>query len=478
MRRRGSIVAPIILILIGGLFLANNLRPDIPMLEFLGRYWPFILIAWGLIRLLEILIWAIRGKPLPANGVSAGEWVLVFFLTVLGTGLHAFHTRVGWPPIHLGRRGVEMFGEVYDYTIDEKKVTSGKGRRLVLDHLRGNVRIIGSDLADVRVVGRKTVRALSRDAADAADRLTPMEVIEEGDAIVVRTNQNRAADERFVTADLEIGVPRSFSVEARGRDGDIDVNDLQGTLEVDSDRAGVRIQNVGGNVRVNVRRSDIVRATDVKGEVQVQGRGGDVELDNIQGQVIIDGSWTGELHFRNLAKPLRYQGMQAELQIPRIIGEVRIGRGFFQGESLQGPMVLRGRNKGCCDVRLTDFNSALELDVQRGDIELRPNLPLPKMDVEVRNGNVDLMLPEKSKFTLRARVEKGEVENQFGDPLRSFEENRGGAITGSVGDGPAITISSARGRISVRKADATALGSPLKQSPLTPEPPPPIKRSE
>ena len=44
---RSSIVGPIILILIGALFLANNLRPDIPMLEFLGRFWPFLLIAWG-----------------------------------------------------------------------------------------------------------------------------------------------------------------------------------------------------------------------------------------------------------------------------------------------------------------------------------------------------------------------------------------------------------------------------------------------
>ena len=42
-----------------GLFLANNLRPDIPMLEFLGRFWPFLLIAWGAVRLVEILIWTV-----------------------------------------------------------------------------------------------------------------------------------------------------------------------------------------------------------------------------------------------------------------------------------------------------------------------------------------------------------------------------------------------------------------------------------
>ena len=86
---RSSIVGPIILILIGGLFLANNLRPDIPMLEFLGRFWPFMLIAWGAVRLIEILIWTVRGKPLPVNGISGGEWFLVIFLSLIGTGLYA-----------------------------------------------------------------------------------------------------------------------------------------------------------------------------------------------------------------------------------------------------------------------------------------------------------------------------------------------------------------------------------------------------
>jgi hypothetical protein len=468
MKRRGSIIAPIILILIGLLFMANNLRPDIPMLEFLGRYWPFLLIGWGLVRLLEILVWAVQGKPLPANGVSAGEWVLVFFLTLLGTGLHVFHTKVGWPPPHIRMRGIEVFGEAFDYTLEEKKIAAGKAKRVILENIRGNARINGSDTPEVRVVGRKTVRSLSREAANETDRLTILELVEQGDAIIIRTNQNRAPEERYVTADLEIVVPKSYSVETRGRDGDIEINDLQGGIEVDSDRAGVRVQNIAGNVRVNVRRSDVVRATNVQGEVDLKGRGQDVELDDIKGQVTIDGSWGGELQFRNLAKPLRYQGVQAELQIERVTGEARLGRGFLNGDSLQGPIVLRGRSKGCCDVRLGDFTSSLNLEVERGDVELRPGVPLPKMDVNVRNGEVDLFLPATAKFNLRARVEKGEVENDYGDPLRTTDEDRGGTLTANTGNGPAIVVNMQRGNVRVRKAE-----DPLPpNSPLTPQPPP------
>src|SRR3954447_19406954 len=111
--RLGWIFVPIILIFLCAPLLAYNLRPDIPMLEFLGRYWPFLLIAWGFIRLVEIFIWAVRGKALPTNGVSGGEWFLVVFLSLVGTGLYTFHTRVGWPPARFRMHGIEMFGEAF-----------------------------------------------------------------------------------------------------------------------------------------------------------------------------------------------------------------------------------------------------------------------------------------------------------------------------------------------------------------------------
>lgn len=464
--KRGSIVAPIILILVGALFLASNLRPDIPMLEFLGRYWPFLLIGWGFVRLVEIVIWAARGKPLPASGVSGGEWVLVVFLSLIGSGLYAFHTTVGWPPTKIRMRGIEVFGEAFDYSIEEKRTPAAKSTRLILENLRGHARITGADVTEVRVSGRKTVRSLSREAADEVNRTTVLDVETQGDSILVRTNQNRVREERYVTADLEITVPRGMSVQARGRDGDFDVNDLQGAVEIDSDRAGIRLQNIGGNVKINVRRSDLVRGHTLKGDVDLQGRGNDIELESVEGQVMVDGSWSGDLQFRHLAKPLRYQGTQAEMQVERVNGEVRLGRGHMNGESLAGPVILRGRNKGCCDVELSDFTNSLDLTLDRGDIDLRPAVPTPKVRVELGNGNIHLAMPKEAKFSLRANVEKGEIENDYGPPLRLDDERRGASLSGSVGEGAEISIVSERGTITVRKAEEAP-----PRSPLTPQPP-------
>ncbi len=82
--RRTSFVAPILLIVIGGLFLARNVYPEMPLLDWVSRYWPLILIGWGLLRIVEIVSWAASSKPLPRRGLSGGEWVLIVFLCLFG----------------------------------------------------------------------------------------------------------------------------------------------------------------------------------------------------------------------------------------------------------------------------------------------------------------------------------------------------------------------------------------------------------
>ncbi len=111
--KRSSIVAPLLLIAIGGLFLARNLYPDIPLLDYLARYWPFLLIVWGVMRLAEVLFWAATDRPIPVRGVSGGEWVLIILLCVVGSSVHAVHgwsrTNTWWPR-NMVVGGLDMFG--------------------------------------------------------------------------------------------------------------------------------------------------------------------------------------------------------------------------------------------------------------------------------------------------------------------------------------------------------------------------------
>src|SRR5438105_2067732 len=117
--RRTSVVAPLLLIGIGALFLARNLYPDLQLLDFLARYWPYLLIFWGSLRLVEVLVWSATDKPLPSRGVSGGEWALVIFLCIFGSTVNTVRgiSTNNWWPRNFMVGGLDVFGESYEYPI-------------------------------------------------------------------------------------------------------------------------------------------------------------------------------------------------------------------------------------------------------------------------------------------------------------------------------------------------------------------------
>jgi DUF4097 and DUF4098 domain-containing protein YvlB len=446
--RPRSVTGPLILILIGALFLARNLWQEIPLFDLLSRYWPFILIAWGVLRLVEVLAEAARSKPLPSGGLSGGEVALIILLCIVGSGMYAANRHgVHFPAF--GTTGLEMFGEQYDYHATSQKPAKG-AVHVRFDNLRGNVRVTGSDDQEVKVDEHKMIRAFNKTDADQADHQTALEIVMDGDKIVVRTNQENASHARRISCDLEVTVPRGATIEGRGSYGDYDITDIAGGVDIESGNAGVRLTNIGGNAKVALQRSDIVRAVGVKGDVAIEGKGADVELENITGQVTINGSYSGTLQFKNLAKPLHLESPNTDLRVAQVPGTITMDLGDFTASNLIGPVRLVTRSK---DIHIEDFTQSIELETERGDIDLKPGkMPLAKIDARSRSGNIDLELPESAKFELRASTSRGEARNEFGTPIETATAGQGASLKGKVGQGPVLTLTTDRGAVTVKKS--------------------------
>jgi DUF4097 and DUF4098 domain-containing protein YvlB len=477
--RRGSVIGPLILIGIGIAFLIRNVWPEIPILDFLARNWPYVLIAWGGLRLVELFTWQASGKPLPVSGVSGGEWTLVVFLCIFGMSLFQFSRRDGWwSPARLRVGGWEMLGDSFDFNYAMKNLKApSKTPKIVIESFRGDAQITGTDSDDIRVGGRKSVRAFDNNEANKSDQDSPLEVVTQGDQVIIRLNQERANSRSRITSRIEIAVPRGSSIDARGRYGDFDVRDINGLVEIYSENAGVRLDNIGGNVKVDLRRSDIIRAIGVKGDIELKGRGDDVELENIAGTVIVNGAYSGTVQLRNLAKPVRYEGLNVDFQFEKVPGEVRSTISNLHASNVVGPIRINASKAK--DIDLSDFTQSVDITLDRGDIDLRPGrLPLSKVNASTKNGQIEIAIPEKAKFEIKATASRGEVSNDYGDSLRvEGEERRGQTLTGVVGGpgGPSIVLQTSRGAVTVRKGEAL-LGPSAPLSPMNPPSPPSAPR--
>ncbi len=450
MRSRGTVTGPLVLIAVGVLFLLHAISPNFQIGEILVQYWPYFLILWGVIQLIEVSTRFAFNRPIPVNGISGGGWLLVVIICI--AGLTAFEMRrpdTWWRRAGF-ERGVEAFGDGHEYSFNRIGKTAGRAPRIVIESFRGDAKVVGADTTEVTVGGHKVVRAFDAHEAEHADKQTPVEVLVQGNTVTIRCNQDRAGSQTPVTTDLDISVPSGSSIEAAGALGDIDLSSITGDVDVSSENAGVRLQDITGNVKVDTRRSDLIRCANVKGSVDLRGHGTDVELEKIGGQVTVSGDYTGSVSLRDLAQPVRVQSMRTELNVQRVVGEIRFDRGSLNVQNVVGPLTLSTR---ATDVSLDGFTNGLDLTVDKGDIDLRPGrLPLGKMVVQTRSGNIELALPYTANFALNATTDRGEIDNQFGEALKQRTEGRGARLEGSIVDGPDLNLTTKRGSITVRKA--------------------------
>ncbi|HEX2711086.1 MAG TPA: DUF5668 domain-containing protein, partial [Candidatus Acidoferrales bacterium] len=97
-RRRRSIFGGLLLILLGALLLLHNLRGYFPdLLGLFSRWWPVLLILWGLAKLYDHLMAQRTGQAAPRT-ISRGDVLLVILMVALVGSVAAherFHGRDG-----------------------------------------------------------------------------------------------------------------------------------------------------------------------------------------------------------------------------------------------------------------------------------------------------------------------------------------------------------------------------------------------
>lgn len=468
MRPRGSISGPIIIILIGVVFLIHALHPELRVFDFIALYWPYLLILWGVLAFLEVTIRYARGAPIPVNGVSGASWFLIVLICLAGASMFEFHEPGHWwSNTDWGRGFDETFlGDDHEFAIDPIQKSVGSAPHIVIESFRGDAKVTGSDTNVVAVSGHKSIRSVEISEANRANRVTPVEIIVRGNTVTIRCHQDQASSRALVTSNLDISVPKGASLQATGTSGDFDISSLAGDIDLSSANAGVHIDDVGGSVKVDTRQSDVVRCTNVKGTVNLRGHGADVEVTKAGGEVDVSGDYSGTVSLRELTNPVRVENMRTVFSVQSVPGEIRLDRGSFNAENIVGPVKLTAHST---DVSVDGWQNGLDLSVDRGDIDLRPgHLPLSEMVVHTRSGNIELAIPDNAKFQLTASTDHGDINNEFDAALKEQTSGAGARLEGVVGGGPDLNLTTERGSITLRKSSPSKMpGFPSAGSDVT-----------
>jgi DUF4097 and DUF4098 domain-containing protein YvlB len=460
-----------VLIAIGVIFLLGNMHylNWASLHHYFARYWPALLILWGLIKLLEH--WQDIRAGVPSRGIGAGGVLLIIFLVLFGMGFTATD-RINWNALRSeadfdGDFG-GLFGNSYNFSSTvEQPFAVGNELRIVSD--RGDVVVNTWTEPKIKIAVRKRVVADNEEEGKKIDGQTQPTFTTAGNLVTLNANTGGAGN-KAVASDLEIFVPAKGSVDISTRRGDIRMSGREGSVVTNS-HGDVTISDHNGSVNVTLRRGS-VRLSNIKGEVVLDGRVDDTNISDVSGMVRLSGEFFGQMNLAKLAKGVTFRSSRTDMALARLDGDLTLASGDLRANSIVGPMHVATRAK---DIHLEDVSGNLKVDNSNGMVEFRAGKNLGDVDISNRRGTLQVTLPKNAAFQVDARAQRGEIETDF-PSIQVKSEHNSQYATGTVGSGgPQLRLNNEHGDVQIRQSSGAQVIPPSPPSPATPPPPKPPK---
>jgi DUF4097 and DUF4098 domain-containing protein YvlB len=464
---------PVILIILGLIFLLGNLR--LISWKHIGlwfaHYWPLLLILWGVLKLVEY--YRAKREGAVAPGLGAGGVVLLIFLIIGGLAASQIAnvdlSGMG-DDFDIGDSHIPFLGESFDF---DDQVTqdfpAGAAVKIVND--RGAVNVNVSNGNKIEINTTKKIRSDSKDEAEKWNEQTKPQVTVSGNLVTINANTKGAGDHP-VTVDMNVSIPRKAALTIAAQRGDINVTGRDGNVEIADQRGDVSVEDINGDVTLNMDHSAVnmghssVRVSQVSGDVAVQGKSNDVSIADVKGAVKINGDVSDGLKLSKIGKSVNFKSSRTDLEFSRLAGDLDLDSDSLHGDNVVGPIRLSTRSKDISlesvsgDVRIQDENSGVQVGLKASG----------NVQIDNRNGDITVGVPDKVGFKVEARSRGGEVQADFpGVNVTNTDED--GKASGTFGNGSIhLVLNSEHGNISVHKRETESAQS-MPEVPAPPKPP-------
>jgi DUF4097 and DUF4098 domain-containing protein YvlB len=466
--RRRSFAGPLVLIILGLVFLLGNLH----MISWarlgtlFAHYWPLLLILWGVVKLIEHQ--QAHREGVPARGIGAGGVFLVIFIVVCGL-MATQAARFNWAELrdnmNIDDKDLDnIFGETFNFDDHLEMAIPPAITSLRVSDEHGAVHVTPSNDNKITVLVRKHVGAESQSDADNYNAQTKPLLTASG-ALLTLDAKTQAAGDHSVQSDLDISIPRKMTLQITSRRGDVSVTGIEGEVDINNQHGDVSVEDITGNVKLNLEKSS-AKVEQISGDVHIDGRLNEVSVTDVKGAAQFDGEFQESVKLARIGKSVSFKSSRTDLEFSRIDGDLDLDSDDLHADQITGPLHLSTRSK---EIRLENVSGDVRVQDENGGIEVSMR-SLGNVQIDSRNGDIHLSVPDKAGFHLEARTRDGEIQSDFPE-LKIDNDDHESKATGSVGNGSShIVLNNEHDGIEIRKASARAALAP-PAPPATPAKP-------
>ena len=428
-RRHGSIFWSLILISIGLLFLLNNLHLDIRPWQIIAKYWPLLIIFWGLSKLAGYF----SSDEDPAAGqrslLTGGDVVLLLFLLILGSVVTKAVTRDFWPGAHFGIDTGEFDsdswdagGESHAFIEERSQPVSKKVKSLELSNLYGSVEVNTHNAEEIRVKLEKRVKSKDENKAKETADLVKLRIEPKGTGYIISTNREELDElkKEGLKTNLSVWVPKSMALTLSNMYGPITVDKVAGNHKLTNGYGDVTMREVDGSVRVE-NKYGAVNLSGISGDCDIESKEGTIDLTDIGGKTQIDHGY-GSVVLKKMKGAVILAHRYGKLECNELDSTLTVNGRYVEveGNNIKGDVQI---NTSYRNVDLENVAGSIQIQGKHGDVNISSDqAPNKAIVVDGEYSGVTINLPGESRFVF-------DGYSKFGKMISGFETIAGGTST-------------------------------------------------
>lgn len=450
-RHPRSPVGGMLIVAVGGILLAANLRGERSFLQIFGQYWFFLLMALIIGRVLWQYTHRIEdGKRPRAFSIGA-----IFLMVLLAGGglasnyLSKNRQYLNGVEIKLSRLG--FLG--HDFTVENTTpatLTLTPESRLLVGNFNGDVLVSGSSDAVPTARLIKRIRANNQEEANQIAQHIKLQIAESGRNLQFSVMADDVQHDYSSTLMIQLPTKSSTGIEANGVNGKIKLTALHGDhllrdisrVEIADNIGKVKIERLRDSAELT-RIQGEVNLTDARGNVTFQEVSGAINLDVRGGNVTIEQS-SGPVQARLTDTRLTVNKLAANASMPggaqpvlklseaansrislqEIKGSIIINasRTHIEAEDIIGDLTINNTSER---VQIRRINGALKINSENSVLAIEEvngstEIEATKNDVTIRgftgpvnvtttSGAINLITEEKLAGNIKAISERGRI---------------------------------------------------------------------
>ena len=273
---------------------------------------------------------------------------------------------------------ISLLAEKFDFdgmryrgeTVKEYKI-SEKGS-LVMDNIRGDIKIVGEARNNIQISERFSINAYSESDAEKIYNDFKSKYMLKGNTLIIEGEENS----RRYQCDFTIQIPSNFNLDISTSGGDIVTETVNGVVELHTSGGDIDILKVDGSLNIRTSGGDIgIRET--RADIEAITSGGDIVLNRISGRL-----------------KSKTSGGDISLEYFTGEGEIKSSGGDLYVSHVKGKRLYGSTSGG--DIGADDIDSELELHTSGGYISVgnvtsntRLHTSGGDIDVDEINGELD-----------------------------------------------------------------------------------------